>query len=76
MARGTVKQADLESAVARLTRITGRKFELSGAYGGWSLREADGWRDVLYSGHVSKRELLTLIQVYTYGIMDSRGGDQ
>lgn len=66
-----VTQADIERVCSRLAEITGEKFYLSGAYGGWSLRKADG-SDPLYSGHVTKRELRSLMWAYMYGFMSAK----
>jgi hypothetical protein len=67
-----VTQADIERICARLNEMVGDKFSLSGAYGGWSLRTKDGGSDVLYSGHVSKRELRDMMFAYMYGFMAAK----
>jgi hypothetical protein len=49
---------------------------LSHAYGGVCLHqicnESGGVRDVFNCGHVTKRELATMISAYTYGLEDSK----
>lgn len=51
-------------------------FYIDGAYGGVSLvqimNEDGGVRDVLGSGHVTKRELYDRIQAYLRGVDDAR----
>jgi hypothetical protein len=49
---------DLELRVENLRKMTGRKFYLTGAYGGWQLaEEVDGGSHGITPGFVSKREL-------------------
>jgi hypothetical protein len=49
---------DLEIRVENLRKMTGRKFYLQGAYGGWQLMEdVDGGSHGITPGFVSKREL-------------------
>lgn len=67
-----VTQADLERIVARINGMTGKQFELSGAYGGWSLRTQGGGYDILGSGHVSKRDLRDLMFAFIAGIMTAK----
>jgi hypothetical protein len=57
MTTRTTKQ-DLELRVENLRKMTGRKFYLTGAYGGWQLaEEVDGGSHGITPGFVSKREL-------------------
>jgi hypothetical protein len=49
---------DLEVRVENLRKMTGRKFFLTGAYGGWQLaEEVNGGTHGITPGFVSKREL-------------------
>lgn len=51
-------------------------YQLSGAYGGYSLHmvasEGGGVHDVFRSGHISKKELYTMMQAYILGMEDSK----
>jgi hypothetical protein len=57
MTTRTTKQ-DLEKRIDHLRTLTGRKFYLTGAYGGWQLAEdINGGGQIVTPGFVSKREL-------------------
>lgn len=52
-------------------------YHISGAYGGYNLHrmtEGGGVTDVLSIGHVTARELATLISAYTAGLYDAKRG--
>lgn len=67
-----ITRANLEAVVARLNREahteypSTRPFELSGAYGGFSLHRQGS--DVLKSGHVPARQLYDMVHAFLDGI--------
>ena len=72
-----ITKKDIEPVVTRLNTfspVTGRTYHLNCAYGGYALHD-DQNRDVLYSGYVPARELLSLMFAFIEGYYAAAGGD-
>jgi hypothetical protein len=61
-----ITEKDLYNRIDRLNSITGKEFELSMAYGGYSLRL--GGTSPLNCGHTTKRDLYNRINAFIEGI--------
>ena len=69
MIRTTKK--DLQFRVDNLNKMTGRKFYLQGAYGGWQLMEEDynGSHHSLTPGFVTKRQMEDRLNAILTGVI-------
>lgn len=67
---GRTTKKDLNFRVENLCKITGRKFYLQGAYGGWQLmEEVDGGSHGITPGFVSKPEMEDRLNSILSGII-------
>jgi hypothetical protein len=68
MIRTTKK--DLQFRVDNLNKMTGRKFYLQGAYGGWQLMEdVDGGSHGITPGFVTKRQMKDCLNAILTGVI-------